>query len=483
MKAIHFIWIVFLMNTILPNLGKSQTPQDTVYHPVAPNDLNRPGYLETVYDDIYDVNITRISDATAFGFPDGSGQLQPGYAKTQAWNADMTKVHVGFTMILNASDYSIYKNVEDVYTQGYYNDGRWSNVDPNKRYFCWNNVFLSMDIVNEVVDTISIFSDYDDIRFGPFEGNISADDRYVVITDINGTKATLYDILNDNIVVTKDFGAINQYFDWASITPSGDYIVVTNTSTGNTELYDLSFTYLRDLTTGNNQHADFAIDALGNEVLVQVIPLSMTRLSDGVTTDLISDAWVCGNYHFNPNIAGHISGRNLKNPGWALCSTQIAECSNGNGYYFRTEMFSVKLDGSGTIKPFGFAYTTCSSYDSYSKASISPDGTKVIFSSDWNLLGSSDSNVFAYVANTANISAVNDENIEDKTILIVPNPANDLFEVKGEGIENVKIYDNLGRLVISTNDERIDISYLIKGYYVVIVRTKNSVFARELLKQ
>ena len=249
------------------------------------------------------------------------------------------------------------------------------------------------------------------------------------------------------------------------------------------EIYDLNFTYLRDLTTGSNQHADFALDALENEVLVQVIPLSMTRLSDGVVTDLISDAHVCGNFHFNPSLAGHISGRNLNNPGWALCSTQIAECSNGNGYYYRTEMFSVKLDGSGTIRPFGTAYTTCSNYNSYSKASISPDGTKVIFSSDWNLLGSNDNNVHAYVVSAANVTSVDVANDENNPISIVPNPANDQFEIKGAVIENVKIYDNLGRLVLNTNDNVIDVSSVVKGYYLVIVRTKNGILTRKFLKQ
>ena len=435
----------YIISVILFGLTQfmyAQYPQDTVWHPVTPDDLVEPNYRQSVHDDIYDVDIVRISDPIAFGYPDGAGQLLPGYSKTQSWNADMSKVQVGFTVVLNASDYSIYKDFSNLYS-GYFNDGRWSNVNPNIRYFCWENAFLKIDVINDIVDTIKVFTDYNDIRIGPFEGNISNDDRYVVITDVGGTKATLYDISMDMEVSTKDFSAIGQVFDWASITPSGDYIAVTNYTTGNTELYDLNFNFLRNLTVGNNQHADFATDVNGDEVLVQVIPLSMTRLSDGVTTDLISDAWVCGNYHYNPNIAGHISGRNINNPGWALCSTQIHECSNNMGYNYRTEMFSVKLDGSGTIRPFGFAYTTCTSYDSYSKASISPDGTKVIFSSDWNLLGSNNSNVYAYVSTTSTVLPVSlisfNGTMNDKDVFLKWTTAS---EQNNKGFEILRSTDN-----------------------------------------
>ena len=379
---------IFLMSNLF-----AQFPLDTVWHPIPPDTLAQPSYLQSTYDSVYNIKITRISDAVSYGFPDGSGELLPPYAKVQAWNADMTKIVIGFTNVLNANDYTLYKNI--TYPGGYFNDSRWSNVDPNIRYFCYNDKFLKINIETDQIDTLHIFPGYN-TTIGPWEGNISADDKYVVITNDASDKASLYDIKLDILVSSKTF-PVNS-FDWITITPSNDYIAVSNNNTGKVELYDLNFNYLKDLSD-NQQHADFAIDANGNEVLVQVIPLSMTRLDNGQVTDLISSALVCGNFSFNPSIAGHISGRNFGLPGWALASTQISsECTNGLGYYYRTEMFAIKLDGSGTIRHYGFAHTSCTSYDTYSKASFSPDGTKVIFSSDWNIYENGSNTALAYIA-------------------------------------------------------------------------------------
>ena len=59
----------------------------------------------------------------------GSG-IQHQYSKVQAWNADKSKIWLGFNWILNDSDYSLFK-----YLGISMNDGRWSNVDPDIRYF------------------------------------------------------------------------------------------------------------------------------------------------------------------------------------------------------------------------------------------------------------------------------------------------------------------------------------------------------------
>ena len=448
----------------------AQYPEDTVWHPTTPDPLPQPGYLETVSDTVHNIDITRISDATAFGFPDGAGELLPPYAKVQAWNADMTKVLIGFTNVLNADDYTIYKNIRASYPSGFFNDARWSNVDPDIRYFCYGNNFLKLNIETFQVDTLHTFPGYD-VTVGPWEGNISADDKYVVITNEAADKATLYDIENDEIISSKTFPANG--FDWTSITPWNDYIAVSNNTTGHVELYDLDFNYLRDLTD-DQQHADFAIDANGNEVFVQVIPLSMTDLETGQETDLISSALVCGNYTFNPSLAGHISGRNFNLPGWALVSTQASqECTNGLGYYSRTEMFAIKLDGSGTIRHYGHSYTSFTSYDSATKAVFSPDGTKVIFSSDWNLLGNGNGIVSAYVAEYNDISLQTNNSGEAlPNISIYPNPTNDYFRILSHGlnVETIEIYNAVGAKIKEFRYHKgykVDVADLPAGIYFI----------------
>jgi len=474
MKA-KFTSILFsVIILIFFSFGKAnaQFPINTFWSPAAPDSLPPPAYLQSVLDSTHNLNIFRVSDTTAFGVPSGAGSLQHQYSKIQSWNADMSKLSIGYTHILNANDYSIFNVV--TYPGGYFTDGRWSNVNPNIRYFCWNDNFLRINVVTEQIDTLCNFPGYGDVNIGPWEGNISADDKYVLITNnvvINGyaggTKASLYDIELDTVLATKEF-AVDTMFDWASITPWGDYIVISNDKTGNTELYDLNFNFLRNLTIGQ-EHADFAIDSYGNEVFVQVIPVSMTRLDNGQSTDLIPTGSMCGWSNENPSIAGHISGRNFNLPGWALVSTPIAVCGNGNGYYYATEIFAVKLDGSGTIRHYGHSHSAYLSYDSSSKASFSPDGTKVIFNSDWDFYGNGGV-VFAYVAECNNLAtAIEETKVSD--INIYPNPANDEVFISSSINSSFIIIDILGKTIIKgilkSGKNLISLPELNSGMYFI----------------
>jgi len=238
-----------------------------------------------------------------------------------------------------------------------------------------------------------------------------------------------------------------------------------NKETNHTEIYDMNFNYVRDLVDGI-EHADFAIDTNGDEVLVQMIPLSMTRLSDGLITDLLpatdDTSGTCGYEYYNPNIGGHISGRSFAIPGWALASASTYICSNDfDGYHWRSEIFMIKLDGSGTVRHYGHART--SEYFT-SRASISPDASKIIYSTD---LGSG---VFAealdYIVEFNNTAGIDDVSIQN--INIFPNPVKDRLHIEAEQIQ---IFDIFGKQQLRNIDfidtNTIDVSSLPSGVYFV----------------
>ena len=476
--SVAAVWVLWSLCGIsmMASSARGILPPETVWAPAAPDTLSPPGYLESVYDSTCGIRTTRISDPDAFHVPEAAGALQHQYSKIQAWNADMSKILIGFTHVLNAHDYSIWKDIAPIYTDGYFNDGRWSNVDPNIRYFCWEDHLLKIDIAAEKVDTLHTFPGYY-ATIGPWEGNLSADDRYVVVTDNNGPKrASLYDLAHERVVSTRSFGG-DTTFDWATITPWGDYIVVSNNTSGHTELYDLDFHYLRDLTV-DQEHGDFAVDTEGNEVFVEVIPLTMTRLSDGQRTDLLPDARVCGWAHENPNIPGHVSGRNFLLPGWALVSTPIKICSNGRGYFYATDIFEVKLDGSGIIRHFGYSRSSWDSYDSSTRATVSPDGRKVIFSSDWNMYGNGGP-VRAYVSEYGDVPTVVEDSAaepaggqsaeREAAITVQVDYARGTVRVDAAAADKYVIYNVLGQAVLRgtlrPGSNGIDISGLDRGLY------------------
>lgn len=359
--------------------------------------LLNPGYLETVYDSTYNLNITKISDSVVFKMT--GSRIQHQYSKVQAWNSDMTYVLLGARNLLDVKKgYKLIKTLSN-----HMIDGRWSNIQPNIRYFGDGEFLKKIDVETEEITILHKFPDYatskDGCTIGPWEGNLSADDRYVVVTSWDEKHASVYDIKNETVLGEKYFP---ESFDWASVTPWGDCIVVNERGTGGefgngvTNIYDLNFKFIKQLSD-KRAHADFAIDTKGNRVFVEMCPITMINIETGEKTDLLPSTdltkGTCCKEEDNPWICGHASGRNFNLPGWVFISAGIDQCPDSTcGFYHKTEMFLLKLDGSGTIRSYGFSrssyglvpeYTDSERYLAEAKAVISPDGTKAIFTSDW----------------------------------------------------------------------------------------------------
>jgi hypothetical protein len=426
--GVHFMQLLEAPKTVFP--------PETTWEAVPPVEMERPEYLKTLRDPQYGVDYTCVSDPAAFGVSSGSSILRSNYPKIQAWNADMSLITLNFGyFLLNGDDYTIYKK-----SGNYYNERRWSNVDPDIAYFCSGSSFKKYNVKSGQETTLHTFSGYS-ATIGPWEGSISADDKYVIITNESGgvaKNAALYDIEGDSVVSTKSF---SDDIDWVSVTPSGNYIVVNNRGANKIEVYDLKFNYLRTVGVGS-QHGDFGIDSEGNEVWIQVIPLSMARLSDGKFTRLLE-----------PNIGGHISGRGFGNPGWALVSTDI-----NNEFSYATQLFEIKLDGSGIIRHFGYARSSCTTYDNYPFGSVSRDGKKVIFNSDWLYGTGSGGDAVAYISEykkrTTGIEEVENNKISAMSFNLsqnYPNPFNPtttiMFKLGKEGMTSLTIYNVLGQKV------------------------------------
>ncbi len=79
---------------------------------------------------------------------------------------------------------------------------------------------MSVHIFN--VTILHEFPGYGECTIGPWEGNISADDRYVAATSQNEKNASVYDIKNDKILGTKYFPSIiieQKYFFLSLMAP------------------------------------------------------------------------------------------------------------------------------------------------------------------------------------------------------------------------------------------------------------------------
>ena len=70
---------------------------------------------------------------------------------------------------------------------------------------------------------------------------------------------------------------------------------------------------------------------------------------------------------------------------------------------------------------------------------------------------------FTVTESTANI----DENI--LTYNVYPNPTTDFINIDGVDVQSVKVFDMSGKLMISENSTKLDVSYLPNGYYTLLI--------------
>ena len=364
-------------------------PAETTFTYIPTDDtVALPEYKEFIIDPEFDTKVTRISDR-----PDNA--VNHNYPKTQTWNADMTKMRLN-NDVVNAEtldfigyiDGRIHEikwssiNSDTLYgMRHYYNDDEANGIEDD-----FNFVKTTVTNGNMPYETVKSFSKdvYKQVHIGPWEGNIDFNDKYVVFSaqKIGETYLTaiLYDIETGDTAI-HDFTEIHWWgtgddheLDWISISPLGNYILINwdqdpdapySTLVGAIDQYDLNFNFVRRLSERAG-HGDIGVNAQGQEVYVQFEYGSrngiwMYNLEDGIETQILPDKYN----------GGHVSCRNYRRRGWCYLATK------SEGW---RDVFALKLDDSGLVNRFAQTLAT----NGNAQGGVSPDGTKIIFQSDWN---------------------------------------------------------------------------------------------------
>lgn len=312
-------------------------------------------------------------------------------------------------------------------------DDRWHPTLPNIRINADSTHIEWYDIVNDTQVrnwTLPFVLDY---GIGSGEGNVSSDGRYVALAD--ATRMFIVDMdpqlpLASYASGNKRIGpAVNisdgGTVDWVSVSPSGKYAVVMYNSSP--RVFDINPTTLaltpRALAPGSAicaqgdprqgylaplGHADMIVNPFDNneEVIIGqrqagceaggTGTVQMIRLKDNTVTSLTTGTTAT---------MSHISARNLKRPGWVYIS--YYDPANyqwdASGLRYRDELVALKIDGSGSVERLAHTHTL-SSKNYYAEAHPvpSPDGTRVMWKSNWTLKGNGPSydDVKTYVVDT-----------------------------------------------------------------------------------
>lgn len=357
----------------------------------------RPSVGHPSNDDVYGTTITKVNK---------SDSAIANYPKVQSWNSDMSLIRIHNIIYdansLEETDISKNKTEDDAYAtlcsraSDYF---RWSNKVPN-RFFAIDsfNQFIQGEITGNDVNCSKVlesFSDYEVVHMGPHEGNIDYDDKYVVFVakkqNLDTFYVILYDIQNHERIWTKTMPSQTwvmdnhgtwqpSTLDWISVSPSGKYIVFNNHNGNNDGIYryDINLenkTKLQYRWDGDGQlysedgHGDMGYDSEGNEVYVEFVS------GLGVYSFNLDSPNELGKRLLqSPYGGGHVSCRNTRRPGWCYVTTVETN-------YKR--VFALKLDGTGEENVQNFSQTHINNGYDETYGGASPDGTKIIFNSQW----------------------------------------------------------------------------------------------------
>jgi hypothetical protein len=242
---------------------------------------------------------------------------------------------------------------------------------------------------------------YRDLRFGPGKGNPSLDGSRIAVRAVRkgGQKVVFaFDLATRQKFPDIELGALTGENGSCSISPLGGLIHCLQSlkdETQQTLIFDVYGKLVQKWPESHRPgHGDMTVDADGTEVYVGVSKSSpdlyqviKRRLTDGAVTPLLPYGE-----------ASHVSMRATGRRGWAIVTYEgdPSEVGKHQGWApYARQVIAVALDGGGDVRILANTYNKAAAYESEAHASPSPDGSKIIWSSNW---GAADGPVHEFVS-------------------------------------------------------------------------------------
>ena len=301
------------------------------------------------------------------------------YSRRQAWNADESLILIG-NVITNAD------TLEQIQQQTPLSSAwNWSNIHPNIVYGIRYsdgefNQFGYYNTDNEIFTQLHLFSE-STCSIGSGEGRLSNDDSKILIYCKKDVESTLYayDLINGLVSAQMSIDPESGY-DWATYSPSGEYILIYYDKQQTRSVYRHRPDFSEPVLLGNRlEHGDIGTDSYGDELLVMIGDDSIfaIRLRDGKTIETARNAF--------PNDLGfgHVSCLSIQRPGWCYFSADRAGYVGAIQLSYSSQPNSQsELEFTGNYEHWGWHRSSLSSYERIPKASVSPSGRQIIYTTD-----------------------------------------------------------------------------------------------------
>ncbi|UCI07395.1 hypothetical protein [Mesorhizobium sp. B1-1-8] len=360
---------------------------------VAPVPMDLPDYLRPASDPAFGTSFVRITKPGSLGngVVCGPKYCSHRYSSAQAWNADQSLL-----VLMNGCnglcflDGHTYVALFRRYRGG---ECEWHPRNADLMICVQDRKISTWAPRTNHEDVLFTSTDYHDLQFGPSKGNPSRDGgRIAVRATRKDGKAVVfaYDLNQRQKFPDIDLAQVPGTTSSCTISPLGANILCFQNLWDGTEqraIFAVDGT-LRQRWTDHHRpgHGDLTLDDDGSEVYVGVsksdpdkYQIIKRRLSDGKVTSLTAHGE-----------AEHTSTRALDRPGWAFISyggdpREISGDPTAAPY--AREVIALRIDGSGAVLRILQTRNPPSDYWSETHASPSPDGSQVIWSSNWGVPG------------------------------------------------------------------------------------------------
>lgn len=364
-------------------------------------EMRPPEYLEPNTDPVFGTRFVRVTEPGREILPRiycERNFCRHRYSSTQAWNADQTLLMIpkgcpGICFLDGQSYRPLFQRRPSGVCE-------WHPLDAERMICVSETEIYSWSVRSDKRTTIFAPKDYRGLRFGPGKNNLARDGNRLVVranTKSGALVAFAYDIQTATKYPDIDLARLDGVNSYCTISPSGQHTFCFQRlpdQMNSAYVYNLNAEQVQHWSEHHRPgHGDMTIDHDGSDVYVGISKSEPDKYQ--VIKRRLSDGTVIALTPRGP--AQHASIRNINRPGWVFLTyggTYERAVQRGQ-FPLYGEIVALRIDGSGEVRRIAHHRSSEQDYLSEAHASPSPDGSQVIWASDWGRPGGP---VSAYVA-------------------------------------------------------------------------------------
>ena len=358
--------------------------------------LAKPPKGVVVEEPTFHTCLRRVADHDKDGI---RGFSRSDYSRRQSFNADsslfFTSSQDGGWYLYDAKTFKVLGQLTALQGDA---EPQWHPTQPNILYYGYRNGGMQIMALDVRAGKSRVVIDLNGKLPWPkaarawtkSEGSPSADGRtwgFQVETDnFEILGFAIWDVQKNQLVSTLSTGTRP---DHVSMSPSGRWFVASGDDA--VDAFSRDFKTRRRLAK-NGEHSDIALGADGHDYYVSIDYGSnegwvyMTDLETGVRTDLFRT------YFNGAASAMHFSGKAFAKPGWVLISTYT---SSGPKQWYFDKIFATELKANPRIYQLAAHRSAVKgAYFAEPQATVNRDFTRVMFNTNWGVVGSEDVDAF-----------------------------------------------------------------------------------------